>query len=213
MKSLALLLALSAPAFAAVTYTLPGTTESGTWTFNRTNYPVATYNGEFPNAANPWGAPAAVSSGSSSALLNKVSGSSAYMASGGFMYTAGTSSSFTLSDSSPLASLATIVFQGKISDDFSGAPTFSYNGGTQALAADFTTVWTAAGYPDRAWQWDLTGISVPITSYEINFTGHFAANSFTLDASDTFAQVIPEPTSALLGFAALSFTCIRRRRA
>ncbi|MEO5917771.1 MAG: PEP-CTERM sorting domain-containing protein [Luteolibacter sp.] len=211
MKSFICLFALCLPLSAAVTYSLPGSTEKSTWILNSTNYPSATYR-TFGTANLAWGAPAAPTSGTSSAVFNKVSGYG-YMSGSGFMYTAGEEGFFSITDSSPLASLQTIVLQGGISDPFASIPVLNYNGGSQAIAADYFSVFTGSTYPDRVWQWDLSAIAGPITSYEIQFSGHFAATSLTIDTSDSYLQVIPEPSTGLLGIAAIGLTLIRRRRA
>lgn len=211
MKSLFCLLALCLPLSAAVTYSLPGSTETSSWVLNNTNYPSATYR-TFGTANLPWGAAATPTSGTSSALLNKVSGSG-YMSGAGFMYTAGQEGFFSISDSSPLASMQTIVMQGGISDPMTSIPVLNYNGGSQAIAAQYFSVFAGSPYPDRVWQWDLSGIVGPITSYEVLFSGHFAATSLTIDTSSSYLEVIPEPSIGVLGLAALGLTFTRRRRA
>lgn len=211
MKFLFCLFTLALPLSAAVTFSLPGTTEKSSWTLNNSNYPSATYNG-FGTAANPWGASATPTSGTSSALLNKVSGYG-YMSASGFMYTAGNDGSFRIYDDSPLASLQTIVFQGGISDPFTAGPILNYNGGSQAIPAGYSALFSGSPYTDRVWQWDLNGISGPITSYEILFEGHFAITSLTVDSGNSFTQVVPEPSVCVLGVSTLSLTFIRRRRA
>ena len=197
-------------ASAAITYILPGASEQSTWILNNTNYPTATYR-SFGTAAQPWGAAALPTSGTSSATLEKVSGSG-YMSSAGFMYTAGQIGNFRISDTSPLASMETLIFQGGISAPFDRAPIFNYNGGTQAIAAQYFLLSPGTPYPDRVWQWDLTGIMDPLTSYEILFSGHVAATSLTIDVSNSYLQIIPEPSTGLLGISALVLTLICRRR-
>ncbi|MEO5713941.1 MAG: hypothetical protein ABIT37_10685 [Luteolibacter sp.] len=211
MKSIFCLIALSLPLSAAVTFSLPGTTEKSTWILNNSNYPSATYRA-FGTADQPWGAPAAPTSGNSSALFDKTSGYG-YMSGSGFMYTAGADGSFRIHDDSPIASMQTLVFQGGISDGPTAEPVLNINGGSQAIPATYFAVLSGSPYPDRAWQWDLSGISDPITSYEILFSGHFAVTSLTVDAGSSFVQVIPEPSVGLLGIAATGLTLIRRRRA
>lgn len=207
MKSLLCLFALAIPAFGAISISLPGTTESASWTLTSANYPG--FN-NFGTAANAWTTTAA-GVGTASAQLNKVSGSG-YIG-GSFMYTAGTNGGFRLFDESPQASLQTIVFQGAISDVFNAVPKLNYNGGTQSIEPVFSAIVTGSPYPDRAWQWDLSGVVGGITSYEILFDGHFAANSFRIDTGSSFAQAIPEPSTSLMGAAAMGLAFIRRRRA
>ena len=209
MKSILFLFALNLPLSAAISFTLPGTAETSSWVLNRTNYPSVTYN-TFGTAANPWGAPAIPTSGNSSALFNKVSGRG-YMAAT-FMYTATVVGSFRVHDESPLADLETVILQGAISDPFESMPVFNFNGGSQAIPANFSAMVPGTNYPGRAWQWDLSNVAGSIDRYEILFSGHFAATSLRVDSGNTFFQVIPEPSSALLACAALGFTLIRRRR-
>jgi hypothetical protein len=183
---------------------LPGASESASWILTSAVHPG--FN-TFGTAANPWGSAVAPDTGTASAVLNKVSGSG-YIG-GSFLYTAGVVGHFRISDSSALASLATIVFQGKISDPFDSI-VLNYNGGSQALSADFAVVVAGSGYPDRAWQWDLSAVP-GITSYEILYSGHHAANSLSVTSGDSFVQVIPEPSTVALGIGALSLILVRRR--
>lgn len=202
---------LGLPASAAITFSLPGTVENAVWALGSANYPSATYN-SFGTAATAWGADAIPTSGVSGAALRKISGSG-YMSAAGFLYTAGASGGFRLFDDEPLANLQTVVFQGSISDVFDGMPVLSYNGGSQSIVAGFSNSVLGAGYPERAWQWDLSGIPEPITSYEILFSGHFAATSLAVATGSVFTQVIPEPSGALLGAVALFISLLRRSRA
>ena len=206
IKSLICHLALAAPCLGAISFSLPGTSESASWALTSAVHPG--FN-TFGTAANPWGSAVTPDAGTASALLNKIGGSG-YIGSS-FLYTAGAVGNFSISDTSSIASLATIVFQGRISDPLV-TMVLNYNGGSQGLPADFTNVVAGGPYPDRAWQWDLSTIS-GITSYEILYSGHHAATSLTVTTGDSFLQVIPEPSTAVLGMATLGFTFIRRRRA
>ncbi len=210
MKSLFCLLALGMPLSAAVSIILPGTTETASWTLNVSNYGAPTYPTGFGTAGNAWGAPAAPVSGTATALLDKVSGGGAFYPT--YLYTSGVTGAFRLYDADPQAALQTIVFQGNLSADVS--PLLNYNGGTQSVAATYFYLSdNATGYDDYVYQWDLSGIAMPITSYDIRFGAHFAATSLTVDTGSSFSQVIPEPSSAVFGFMALGLTFIRRRRA
>jgi hypothetical protein len=206
MKSVLYYLALAGPAFGAISISLPGTSESAFWTLNSAAHPG--FN-SFGTAANPWVSAVAPDAGTAGAVLNKIGGSG-YIG-GSFLYTASVLGSFSISDSASIGAPKTVVFQGGISDPF-GSIVLNYNGGTQSLAADFSALVAGAPYPDRAWQWDLSGIP-GITSYEILISGHFAATSMSVTAGDSFVRVIPEPSTVLLGVAALGFTLTRRRRA
>lgn len=206
MKFLLCLFTLAVPAFGTISISLPGTSESASWTLTSAVHPG--FN-SFGTAANPWATAVSPDAGTASAALTKVSGSG-YIG-GTFLYTAGSLGSFRISDIASLSALETVVFQGKISDPLASI-VLNYNGGSQALPADFSVVVAGSGYPDRGWQWDLSGVA-GISSYEILISGHFAANAMAVTAGDSFVQVIPEPSVCLLGFAALGFTLTRRRRA
>ncbi|TAG08654.1 MAG: PEP-CTERM sorting domain-containing protein [Verrucomicrobia bacterium] len=211
MKIGLLLVSLTLPLQAAIVVNLPGASENATWILNSANYPSASYN-SFGTAATPWAAPATPTAATASALLNKISGSG-YMSGAGFMYTTQASGGFRVYDDAPLANLETIVFQGSISDFFNAGPVLNYNGGSQALMADFSMILAATPYSDRAWQWDLSAIAEPIANYEIVFSGHFAAASLRLNQGDQFQQIIPEPSSLLLSLAGLGLSFTRRRHA
>lgn len=207
-------------ASAAVSYTpLSGNTEQGTWS-------------GLSATANP--APPALDSlipttgGGSSAVFTKVSGGAYYIGSGsgiyGSMDTSNPSgpypSSYTVSDSSPLADLATIIFQAR-TNLAPESMLLSLNGATSGplanIAADYSlSVLASAGIFDRAWQWDLSDIAEPITSYTISFTtpAHtliYASSPLMVDTSDTFTQVIPEPSS-LVCLSAGALLLVRRNR-
>jgi hypothetical protein len=138
--------------------------------------------------------------------------------------------------------LNTIVFQIEIGetwtyDFFNGAmPTLSFNGGSQNLVPTFTTLAVQAhngtvtmptGPEDvfvNLWalQWDLSGISEPISSYSISWTGvqHAQIYGLRLDASSAILDsavftAVPEPHEYALAISALLFVAVvvRRRRA
>jgi hypothetical protein len=210
MKSIFILISLGLPLSAAVSVNLPGGTENASWILNSTNYGAPSFPTSFPTAGNAWAGPALPGSGTASALLDKVSGGGAFYAT--YLYTSGVTGAFHIYDASPQASLQTIVFQGNMSADV--LPLLNYNGGTQSIAATyFYLADNATGYDDYVYQWDLSGVAGAITSYDIQFGAHFAATSFSINTGDSFSQVVPEPSSALLGAAALGLTFIRRRRA
>jgi hypothetical protein len=206
MKFLFCLFALAAPAFGAISFSLPGTTESASWTLTSAVHPG--FN-SFGTAANPWASAVAPDAGTAVAGFGKTGGSG-YIG-GSYLYTAGTVSSFSVAGTSSIGSLETIVFQGNISALFDSI-VLNYNGGSQALPASFYTEAASTPYADRAWQWDLSKLP-GVTRYEILFSGHVAVPSLSVTAGSSFVQAIPEPSAALLGAAALGFTLIRRRRA
>jgi len=228
MKSLFLFFALSAPAFAATSYILPGTSDSGVWDLVNTNY-NATSTPAYPASGTTgaaWGGPIA-STGSSSATFTRVTGGGYFISSGSGIYggMSAAGGSYAVSDLAPLPNMANLIFQARLNL----APTslvLNLNGGSQQIAATYaatTFVSTGSMGPieDYAWQWDLTSYAGTINSYEIVFSvgahqliyGNVAGLT-TISSSDSFAQAIPEPSAALLGLAGLvAFTGIRRRRA
>lgn len=223
MKHLILTLTLgSAAAHAAVSYNLPGTMETAGWDqLNRSDTTFWDDNG-YPTAGpGAWPAPvdANVSGSTSSAEFSKLGGG-AYFA-GSSIYNAGTPDVFTLADSSPQADLSTIIFQADLGSALASV-SLSYNGGSQALAADFTGATMGeylsgfGGPPspttNHVYQWDLSGMGV--TDYAITFTTvpHGTIFELNLATGETFAQVVPEPSVALLGGAAGLLLLTRRRR-
>lgn len=227
----ALLLALAAipTANAALSISLSGNVESAGWhelgigyagnTWAADGYPTS-----YPGAA-PWPAAVApnVSGSTASAELMKESGNGYF--SGSSIYDAGSPGTFSVSDASPLAGLETIVLQIDAGATPGVTPVLHFNGGSQALAADFATTvdgdYTANGftgpYPttNHVWQWDLSGVVDPITRYEITWgsvaSNHLSQYEVKLTAGDTFTQVIPEPSALLLSFGGLALAFRRRR--
>ena len=103
------------------------------------------------------------------------------------------------------------------------APTLSYNGGTQNIAATFSaingsearnTFMGSMNFSGYAWQWDLSGIADNITSVSIfsPVSVHTSVMGAELQMSDSFVQVVPEPTAGTLIVAALGGLLLRRRR-
>lgn len=138
---------------------------------------------------------------------------------------------FGLGDASPVADLETVVFQLRISywtslgQPFPTGvmPTISYNNGTQALPATLSTLVDSGPFSstygdgiadDWAFQWDLSGIQEPITSFQVNYsvTNHAQQYEMRLDQSDAFAAVVPEPGSiGLVAMATFALAVCRRR--
>ncbi|MBK1826812.1 PEP-CTERM sorting domain-containing protein [Haloferula rosea] len=227
IRSTVALIATATLSHAAITVSLPGNQESSGWDqLNNTNTYWADngYTTSYPGAT-PWpGSIAANMTGSiGSATFAKLSGNG-YFA-GSSIYDGGGAGTYSLSDASPLAGLATVVFQLDVGTPVGVTPVLNFNGGSQALAADFSTM-VAGGYStinfttgqsfptsNYAWQWDLTGLAV--SSYEIvwgsNTNNHLTQYEVNLTTGDSFAQVVPEPSVALLSLAGL-FLSFRRRR-
>ncbi len=228
MKPIVCLFAFTSPLFAAFTISLPGNTETAGWENLRSTNPYWAANGyptSFPSAAAAW--PAAIaanvagSQGSAGFMKNSGNG---YFASAS-IYDAGSPGVFSVSDSSPIASIATVVLQIDAGTSIGVVPILNYNGGSQVLAANYFAqnngeyltfnFQTGQSFPtqNRAWQWDLTGLGV--TSYEVRWgsvpNNHLTQYELNLTTSDSFLQAIPEPTSAvMLSLASLAF--LRRRR-
>lgn len=224
---LALFAALTAPCHAALTISLPGSSESAIWSgLNNVNYTAAGGYNTFGTNQSPFNsdpALAALIADAGSTLggtFEKTSGGG-YFASTS-IYNFGVPGTFAVTDPSPLGSLETVVFQMDLGSPLNDTPVLNFNGGTQALAPDFQATspgnftFAFGGPPapttNHAWQWDISAAGA--TSYEIVFTTFEHGTIFQLDlaAGDTFTQVIPEPSTSLLGLAALTLTARRRRR-
>lgn len=148
-----------------------------------------------------------------------------------------------VTDSAPIAGLQTVVFQLGFGeawtyDFYNGAlPTLSYTtaaGTTSNVAASFSEVaekfyngtvamptGDEAVYINQyALQWDLSGVTQPITSFSVSFTGvqHAQLYGLTLTQSDNFTQVValppvPEPgTYALMSLGLMAVWLRARRR-
>ena len=229
---LASVLALSATARAArqfAAFTLDGVSASEGW-YDLNNGAYAGYGGYATHAA-AWPSAIVSNLGSGDAGFDKIAGTSGYLASAATngIYTPGSPlGSFTVSDATPLAGLETIVFQLdiEIASGTFAAPVLSYNGGTQNLAATFSsTVFSeiksgGMGASVRyvyAYQWDLVSAGT-ITDFALSWTvpaAHTITYGAQLQQSDTFAgSAIPEPSSfaALAGLGVLGCAAFRRRR-
>ncbi|MCW1884356.1 PEP-CTERM sorting domain-containing protein [Luteolibacter flavescens] len=68
-------------------------------------------------------------------------------------------------------------------------------------------------YTAFAWQWNLSSIDDTITSITLNapISIHTSVSASQIDVANAFTQVIPEPSSLLLAFAAVPFFARRRR--
>lgn len=232
-------LALIATSYSApIAIPLGGTTQNDKWT-NLTTSSNPGYPG-FPGSG-AWPAPIQSNIGGD-ASLNKTAngpGGGPYPASGsiyfgGFSGDANANGGqLRVTDNTPVAGLETVVFQVEIGeawtyDFYNGVlPTLSYNGGSQNLVADFTslsqvyngTVTMPTGEEPiyiNTWglQWDLSSIGDEITSFTITFNGvqHSQVYSMQLDQSNTFTQAVPEPGTSALLLISGCFLMMRRRR-
>ncbi len=222
LKSIAALLLLSAvPAMAAAVISLPGNTKTSTWTnLNSTQY-NATSTNPYPVATSTaaW-VPILDDAGSGSSIsFTKTSGPGYFISSGAGIYGFHTAGSvYTIAETNPIDNLATLVFQGQFNLQ-NVVVTFSYNNGNQNLAADFTnSAAVTSAISDFAWQWDLSAITDEISSYTLTInaassTFIYSASPLSVNTSDSFVQVVPEPTTSLIGAASLGLLALRRRRA
>lgn len=225
MKALFCLALLTASTTAAVTYSLPGNTESEGWiNFNSANYGISAGFPSFPTAGNPWpnSITPNVPGSAQSATFNKLSGGGYFASSS--IYDAGLGGTYQVTDASPLGALANIIIQIDAGTAISISPTLSFNGGNQALAPNFFAVLegdylSGFGGPlsptlNHVYQWNTTGLG--ITSYEITWgsaaNDHLTQHELSLNTSDQFLQVVPEPSVALLASLLPFVACIRRRR-
>jgi hypothetical protein len=212
---------------AAMTINLPGNTETSGWDNLRNSNSYWSANGyptTYPGAS-AWPAPVAANAAGSqgSAGFMKRSGNGYF--SGSSLYDAGAVGTFSISDSSPLASLANIVLQIDAGTSIGVLPVLNYNGGSQALAPNYFALadgeyltfnfQTGQSFPtqNRAWQWDLTGLGV--TSYEITWgsvaNNHLTQYELNLTTGDTFIKAVPEPTAVVM-ISLTSLALFRRRR-
>ncbi len=206
--------------------TLPGESRSDGWTgLTAANYPGY---GSFPGAG-PWPSPIGSNTpGSGDAEFDKTGGNG-YPATNS-VYTFG-GGSFRAFDSLALPGVSTVVFQIQIGSGdgglaFSAAPTLSINGGSLALAPDFSQLVTS--YDDTspgfggvsvsflAYQWDLASLGT-VTSFDVNWTTTSSAQIFALqlDQGSMMSQVVavPEPGTYAIaaGLVVLLAWRVRRR--
>lgn len=204
-----------------------GTTQYDGWAdLNATSFPGY---GGYPGSA-AWAAPMdSNQTDSGDGTFNKTSGNG-YPTSGNFIYVTqnqgGTFDatvvvgSFAVSDVTPIAGVKNILFQtlmggalmmgGEYVEFASGIhPVLNYNGGSQNLAADYyQLIWEGVvtspqGDGDaflRGFQWDLSAVVDPITSFEITWSNanHSQIYGMQLNQSDVFGQAIPEPSTLIL---------------
>ncbi len=201
---------------AAINFDLPGNSSTESWSgMTMANHPG------YPGFGNPTAAwPSPISADDGDGSFDKVSGSGFPLGAG--IYTFSGEGTFAITESTPLANLATIVLQytggyGAESDeeteltDFVNGPLLSYNSGSQDITG--TRILNTEGL--YGYQWDLSSESNPITDFAITFTTgyHASIEGLQLDQGDTF-QAVPEPqTYAMIGgVLALGLAFIRRRK-
>lgn len=227
-----------------VSVPLTGTTSTDSWGegFNNVRYPGY---GAYPGTA-AWPNPIAPDTeGSGNASLNKTAGSGYPSTTTGQNYIYSTLSggnaantsaanvvgTFSVAETSPVASLETVVFQIQISywtavgTPFPTGvmPVLNYNGGNQALQSTFNLLAYSGSFTSSfgtgtadfwAFQWDLSEVNESITSFEVVYsvTNHAQTYALKLDQGDTFSKVVPEPSSVFLLSLGGSLAFIRRRR-
>lgn len=217
--ALALLAVSSLTTSAALSISLPGATTRSGW-----DQLVATRLsgfGRHPGLA-PW--PSTIAPNVAGSAVDSAFGKSAgggYLGSASF-YDGGNSGSLFVGSDSPLANLATLVFQIDMgADSFHSAPQLLVNGSTllapiasAVSAGDFS--FSFGGPPEQtlshAFQWDLSTLAAPVTAYQVRWetSPHTTIYRMQLDTGDAFAQVVPEPSTALLTL--LSGPLLLRRR-
>jgi hypothetical protein len=170
MKPIILLIALGSTLSAATHFILPGNSEHGFWDLNHINY-NSTSSPAYPVSgatSTPWGGPIAAST--TSATFTRVSGGAYFIGSGSGLYGSQAPTTYAVSDGAPIAGLANLIFQARMNLAPSSV-VLSLNGGA-GIAADFVNSSPAGSgsfgpISDFGWQWDLSGIAEPITSYQI----------------------------------------------
>jgi hypothetical protein len=210
---------------AALSISLAGQSESARWaSLSSANYPGAGGTSAFFRPTVAWPA-RIVGNGtpSSSATFFKESGGGYFATSS--VYDAGVAGTYSLADDSPLNGLQTIVLQLDVGSVIGVAPVLHWNGGQQSMVAQFYAMSSgsySASSPDgivassnHAWQWDLSSVQDPITSYQIVWgsrtNDHLTQFEINVAASNQFTQVVPEPSALLLGLCSI-FVCFRRQR-
>ena len=193
---------------AAITFTLPGTTEVDYWN-NFTGDP-ATFLSLAPNTDNTGESLKAVFPAMPSA------GPPAPMTTEGAIYSGGKLGQYTV-NSSTAFNVANVILQVAQSGVASN-PLLSFNSGTQNIAANYLGTATApsiGGNPATyfLYQWDLSSYS-SIQSYSIDWSTsfHVAITDVNLTSGSVFVQVVPEPSRALLAALALGTFVFRRKR-
>ncbi|GHC61060.1 PEP-CTERM sorting domain-containing protein [Roseibacillus persicicus] len=207
---------------AALTISFPGNTSTDGW--DQLVGSRLTGYGSYPGTS-PWPAPVSpnVAGSTGDATFNKTSGGG-YFATNSF-YDGGNSGSLVVESSNPVANLATIVFQIDMgASSFASTPQLLVNG-TDLYPADLSATYAgdytySFGGPATAtnnfvFQWDLSGVTDPITSYQVQWetAPHSLIYELQVDSSDNFVAVIPEPSTALLTLFAGSALLRRRRTA
>lgn len=216
---------LSTPLHAALSFSLAGPSESARWaSLSSANYPGAGGTSAFFRPTVAWPA-RIVGNGtpSSSATFFKESGGGYFATSS--VYDAGVAGTYSLADQTPINGLQTIVLQLDVGAVIGVAPVLNWNDGQQGMVAQFSLISTgaySASSPDglvasvnHAWQWDLRGIQDPITSYQIVWgsqtNDHLTQFEINVASSNQFTQVVPEPSTILLGLCSI-FVCFHRQR-
>ncbi len=237
LASAVLLLSPAVAGAAFLSVNLPGTTQYDGWSgMTRANYPAyATPSngvGTLASYTSTWPAPFASNTGiTGDAVFTKVSGSAAFAGAG--PYQAGSTATFSVGDSSALNGLSTIVFQLEANYDETGGaaflnggvPTLYVNGGSTGIPASSTAYFLDGGVylatnSIHAYQWDLTALGTPVTSFNIQWNGPASSGQITgmqLNQGTQYAQIVgapvPEPGAALLALTAATGLLARRRRA
>lgn len=151
--------------------------------------------------------------GSGDAVLTRVAGT--HYPAGFGLYGAGDADGdalLTFTDGTLAAGATTLVFQGII-NNFSGVDhtlLLSFNGGTQALAADSISSVLTGGINDYfTYTWDLSALDMPLTSYSLALgIGFSQMLAFQVDQ----VAAVPEPSTYAMLLAGLGAVGVVARR-
>lgn len=203
-----------------------GTTSTDGWfDLNSTNFPGY---GSFGTAMNPWPAPIGSNqSGSGDALLDKLAGTSGYVASAATnaIYSPNATGTFMISDTTPVSGLSNLLIQVSSTGNIgTSAFTLDINGGDQNIAPTDSALLFSGGVNTSfgpatkyiwAFQWDLSAFG-PISSFSASWTTaepHNLTFGARVDQGSEYVEAVPEPsTCLLLAIGLVAVTAGRRGR-
>ena len=201
--------------------------------FSKDSYP--TYEGSYPYT-NAWPSPIQADGGGTAESLNKVSGSTDFLALSGYgggIYHAGAEATYAISNSAPLADANSLIYQIYIAKGVDAAATNNEYVGLPSLVLTLSdgshvTIPSSAGtvlssnptvingnttsLDDVSFNFNLSSVDEPITSYALDTT--FASHSilYGMDVTESTASAAPEPGRMALMFVAFGAVICRRRR-
>lgn len=220
---------------------LPGESDFDAWdNLTRTNPQVANADPAFPAfpGAELWPAPieSVLTFGTNDPIDDDPTGDAQFDKVSGNGYPAGISiytspfgngGVFSLSDATPIEDIETLIFQIDIGSGSSfgefltGDATLTINDDTDvdlrarsiSVAPPFDSGFGPVPIGTLRYQWDLRGLG-PISSFDVFFETAGTSSTILalqLDQGDTFALVIPEPTSLIVLGLSSAILCCRRR--